>query len=161
LGKLNYFIPIDDDDLVGAPPWELIAALQTRLSKFVDACKASNFEPHFVVDNGWVTDEARDKWMDRKAKEVTRERRFMPLSADTLLCEMIRALGATLYYAEGRGDGAHPANAAPPAPRMQRRWYTCPRPTGTLTSAFTANPPGPARIDYCRGLRCSPQALML
>jgi hypothetical protein len=30
------------------------------------------------------------------------ENRSLPLSADTLLCEMIRALGATLYYAEGR-----------------------------------------------------------
>jgi hypothetical protein len=70
LNKLNYFIPWDDPDLAGAPPWELIAAMQTRLTKFIDACKASDFEPHFVVDNGWVTDEARDKWTERKTAEA-------------------------------------------------------------------------------------------
>ena len=102
LNKLNYFIPIEDVDFAGASPWELVAAMQTRLSKFIVASLASGFEPHFVVDNGWVTDEARDKWTARKTEEVLREDRSMPLSADTLLCEMIRARGATLYYAQGR-----------------------------------------------------------
>lgn len=100
LNKLNYFIPIDDQDFVGASPWELMAALETRVCRFIKACEASGFHPHFVVDNGWVSDEARDKWRQRKEEEVRDERRRMPYLADKLLCEAIRAEGATLYYAE-------------------------------------------------------------
>jgi len=36
-------------------------------------------------------DEARDKWTARKTAEVADEKRVLPLSTDTLLCEMIHA----------------------------------------------------------------------
>ena len=95
LNKLNYFIPAGDDDgageFAGASPWELIAAMQTRVRRFVDACRASGFEPTFVVDNGCVSEEARGKWTRRKTAEVLDEKRVLPLGTDTLLCEMILA----------------------------------------------------------------------
>ena len=44
-----------------------------------------------MVDNGCLSDEARDKWTARKTAEVVDEKRVLPLSTDTLLCEMIHA----------------------------------------------------------------------
>jgi hypothetical protein len=52
------------------------------------------------VDNGWDSDEAQDKWRQRREREVSDERRTLPLLAGDLLCEMIRVQGATLYNAE-------------------------------------------------------------
>jgi hypothetical protein len=69
-----------------------------RVSRFIEACRASTsdetpagFEPHFVVNNGCVSDEAREKWTTRRTAEVENEKRNLPLSTDALLCEMIHA----------------------------------------------------------------------
>jgi hypothetical protein len=52
LNKLDYFIPVDDEDFAGASPWELVAAMETRVRRFIQACEASGFHPHFVVGLG-------------------------------------------------------------------------------------------------------------
>jgi len=71
--------------------------VETRLNRFVDACRASGYEFHFVVDG----DEPCTKWNERVTKQVQGEKRDMPLSTATLLCDIIRMQGAKLYNAAG------------------------------------------------------------
>jgi hypothetical protein len=46
LNKLSYFMPTADDDgdeFHGASAWERVAAMQTRVGRFIDACKAGAY----------------------------------------------------------------------------------------------------------------------
>ena len=98
-----YFLPIDAAPK-GTSAWRLLEAMQSRVNGFVAACAATNLRPHFVIDAGYQSEEAATKWRKRREAEVRRHERAIPLSADTFLCDLLRAAGAPCYAAEGK-DG--------------------------------------------------------
>ena len=98
-----YFLPIDAAPK-GTSAWRLLEAMQSRVDGFVAACAATNLRPHFVIDAGYQSEEAATKWRKRREAEVRRHERAIPLSADTFLCDLLRAAGAPCYAAEGK-DG--------------------------------------------------------
>ena len=61
----RYFMPVDK---LGkkTPAWRLLAATKTMVEGFLEACAASGYSPHFVIDAGWKSDEAAKKWTKRR-----------------------------------------------------------------------------------------------
>ena len=98
-----YFLPIDAAPK-GTSAWRLLEAMKSRVDGFVAACAATNLRPHFVIDAGYQSEEAATKWRKRREAEVRAHKRAIPLSADTFLCDLLRAAGAPCYAAEGK-DG--------------------------------------------------------
>jgi hypothetical protein len=94
--------------------------MRARVDGFLRACERSRFEPHFVIDAGWKSEEAGRKWTERREKEVRGGRRDIPLSADTFLADALHASGAKVYTVEGTdGDDviarlAHELSASEP-----------------------------------------------
>lgn len=90
----RYFMPVDK---LGkkTPAWRLLAATKTMVEGFLEACAASGYSPHFVIDAGWKSDEAAKKWTKRREAECRRGERAIPLNADTFLAELLRE--ATCY----------------------------------------------------------------
>ena len=99
----RYFMPVDK---LGkkTPAWRLLAATKTMVEGFLEACAASGYSPHFVIDAGWKSDEAAKKWTKRREAECRRGERAIPLNADTFLAELLREAGAPVYQVEGE-DG--------------------------------------------------------
>ena len=99
----QYFMPVDK--MPGSTPaWRLLAAMKVGVEGFLKACAASGFSPHFVIDAGYKSDEASQKWTKRREKECRTEKRSIPLSADTFLAELLREAGAPVYQVDGE-DG--------------------------------------------------------
>ena len=64
----QYFMPVDK--MPGSTPaWRLLAAMKVGVEGFLKACAASGFSPHFVIDAGYKSDEASQKWTKRREKE--------------------------------------------------------------------------------------------
>ena len=106
LNLLNsYFLPIDDAP-AGTSAWTLLEVMQKRVIGFLTACSNTTPQliPHFVIDAGWKTREAANKWRQRREKEVRSHKRGIPLSADTFLADALRQAGAYVYQVEGE-DG--------------------------------------------------------
>ena len=118
----SYFLPVRDAGprAARASAWTLLAAMRARVDGFLRACERSRFEPHFVIDAGWKSEEAGRKWTERREKEVRGGRRDIPLSADTFLADALHASGAKVYTVEGTdGDDviarlAHELSASEP-----------------------------------------------
>lgn len=101
LNYLHFFVPVSEPSFAKAKPWDLIAELRKRVAAFLRGCKRSGFQPHFVIDTGFQSDEASEKWMSRREQEVKDEWRAMPCSADVVLAAELRAQGADVLQPLG------------------------------------------------------------
>lgn len=104
LNKLtSYFLPVYSVP-VDTSPWKLLTIMKDRVEDFLRACEASHISPHFVIDDGYASAEAAQKWKKRREAEVRGNERRVPLGADSLLADTLRECGAPVYTVEGR-DG--------------------------------------------------------
>ena len=79
LNYLSSFMPISEPVFAGAEPWTLVREMATRVYTFIDSCKRSGITPHFVIDNGFQSEEVLLTWMGRREKEVVEGERRMPV----------------------------------------------------------------------------------
>jgi hypothetical protein len=81
LNYLSFFVPAKEPGHAKSSPWSLQAEMQQRVAAFLRGCQLSALEPHFVIDTGYQTAEALDKWKARREEEVRAEYRSMPCGA--------------------------------------------------------------------------------
>ena len=98
----QYFMPVDED-AGSTPAWRLLATMKVGVEGFLKACAASGVSPHFVIDAGYKSDEASQKWTKRREKECRTGKRSIPLSAD-FPRRILREAGAPVYQVDGE-DG--------------------------------------------------------
>jgi hypothetical protein len=98
----DYFCRIPSPTTISAKvTWSLLPQLSRSVQKLAESAKQSGFVLHFVVDAGWKTQEAADKWRKRREKEVRDGSRRLPLNTDTLLCDALIAADQRVYRAIG------------------------------------------------------------
>ena len=81
LNYLSFFVPAKEPEHSKSSPWSLHAVMQQRVAAFLRGCALSGWEPHFVIDTGYQSAEALDKWEARREEEVRAEYRSMPCGA--------------------------------------------------------------------------------
>ena len=80
---LTFFLPITEpeNETQKLGPWELYEVSKQRTNAFLVGCRIAGIHPIFVLDNGYQSVEATEKWKSRRADEVTNEFRRMPCNA--------------------------------------------------------------------------------
>ena len=98
LNFLNRFVPIEEPEFAEASAPVLFAEAEDRVRAVADAARRASLELIWVFDNGQATDEAKEKWLERRLAEVTQAHRGMPCSADTVLHALLQRAGFTVLY---------------------------------------------------------------
>ena len=94
----EYFYPRGTQKM---DPFRAIKIMQHRVVEFVKSARKAHYEPVFVIDSGWKSDENNKKWMKRREKEVRDESRFHPLNADDMLALAIIDTGCVVHAING------------------------------------------------------------
>jgi len=83
LNYLSFFVPVKEpeNETQKLGPWELYEVSKQRTNAFLVGCRIEGIHPIFVLDNGYQSVEATEKWKSRRADEVTNEFRRMPCNA--------------------------------------------------------------------------------
>ncbi len=98
LNFLRVFIPSEEPEFEEASAPVLFAEAEDRVRAVADAARRTCLEMVWVFDNGQATDEAKEKWLERRLVEVTQACRGMPCSADTVLHALLQRVGFTVLY---------------------------------------------------------------
>jgi len=107
LNWLSRFVPCDDRQYQGAKPSVLFAEAHARVAKFARVLKRAGITALFVFDNGQTTEEANEKWLERRKREVETGVRNMPANAEGLLKALFEEHGFTILFPSGiDGDDA-------------------------------------------------------
>ena len=110
LNYLSFFVPAKEPGHSKSSPWSLHAVMQQRVAAFLRGCALSGWEPHFVIDTGYQSAEALDKWEARREEEVRAEYRSMPCGAgETLFANScaIRSVLSNVILSNGASN-EHP-----------------------------------------------------
>jgi hypothetical protein len=94
LNFLSFFVPVHEPGHSKSSPWSLQAVMQQRVALFLRGCALSGLQPHFVIDTGYQSAEALNKWKARREEEVRAEYRGMPCGADVSLAAVLKHQGA-------------------------------------------------------------------
>jgi len=107
LNYLSRFVPCEEERFRGGKPAALIVQARARVNEFSDALRAKNITAYFVFDNGQATEEANEKWLERRQKEVEMGVRSMPANAEVHLMAILEEEGWTVLFPSGiDGDDA-------------------------------------------------------
>ena len=93
LNFMNRFIPIEETGFEDAHAPELFAEAAARVQAFSVALALANVNAILVFDNGQATEEAFQKWLDRRRIEVELGARRMPASSEILLMSLFEKNG--------------------------------------------------------------------
>jgi|AntAceMinimDraft_5_1070358.scaffolds.fasta_scaffold28058_3 hypothetical protein len=93
LVKQEFFFPVFDAANKTGSPWQLVAVMYHRVRGFIAACTASGFRLHWVMDCGWRSEEAHEKWRSRREEEVGKQMRNFPIGLDSILSDFLEECG--------------------------------------------------------------------
>ncbi|KAI9021828.1 hypothetical protein DFJ74DRAFT_670667 [Hyaloraphidium curvatum] len=110
MDALNFLRRFYDVKFGHRDPWRALDEMERRVRRFAAAAAESGIDVVAVVDAGCLTDEAVEKWRQRRRKEIESEKRPMPLAADVLLGDCLAASGIPVV--RPRGADADDAIAA-------------------------------------------------
>ena len=83
--------------------WNL-DVMEKGVKRFVSACRNSGWEPTIFIDAGIESGEALAKWKSRREKEVLDAVKDVPHALNSLMGDMFRTLGVTVYYSPWNAD---------------------------------------------------------
>ena len=107
LNYLSRFVPCDEASFRDATPQTLFAETHARVGEFAKAIALEEIEMVFIFDCGQTTDEAKQKWLERRKCEVELGERSMPSNAEVVLWSTLEQHGFQVYYPPGiDGDDA-------------------------------------------------------
>jgi len=107
LNFMNRFIPIEETGFEDAHAPELFAEAAARVQAFSVALALANVNAILVFDNGQATEEAFQKWLERRQIEVELGVRRMPASSEILLMSLFEKNGFQVLFPAGiDGDDA-------------------------------------------------------
>ncbi len=107
LNFLSVFVPVEELAFGESFAPALFREAERRVAAVATAAAAANLKLIWVFDNGQATDEALDKWRERRFKEVLEGVRKMPCSAETALYALLEQAGFVVLYPAGiDGDDA-------------------------------------------------------
>ena len=92
LNYAGYFFPISKS-------WCMKKAFH-RVKSFVVAAKNSGWQISVFIDNTAVSEEAQEKWKDRREADILNQRKNMPQGCSQLLGDMFRKCGVKVYYSD-------------------------------------------------------------
>ena len=94
LNFLSFFVPVHEPGHSKSSPWSLQAVMQQRVALFLRGCALSGLQPHFVIDTGYQSAEALNKWKARREEDVRAEYQGMPCGAYVSLAAVLKHQGA-------------------------------------------------------------------
>lgn len=107
LNFLHSLVPIEDPTFRDAFAPALFQEAELRVAAVAQAARVSQFNLIWVFDNGQATEEAKEKWKERRLIEVMEEKRALPCSAETVLYALLQQAGFLVLYPPGiDGDDA-------------------------------------------------------
>ena len=80
-------------------PWKRFSVMKRNVRRTVDAFRLASYNPIFVIDAGFSSDEARSTWIKRREKEVREAKRNVLYNSDTLLAALLLRSGARVVRA--------------------------------------------------------------
>jgi len=98
LNYLSTFIPVDEPSFKNATAPALFREMERRVDEFRDASDAAELGVIWVFDNGQASEEAKEKWLERRFKEVIEAERNMPCSAETAFYATLEDAGFLVLY---------------------------------------------------------------
>ena len=101
LVKQEFFFPVYDEANRHLAPWEMVSVMYHRVRGFIASCDASGYRVHWVMDCGWKSEEAHEKWRSRREEEVAEGFRNFPIGLDSILGDVLQECGQRVYRAEG------------------------------------------------------------
>lgn len=78
-------------------PWNELSSMRRKVASFVRACRKAGFTVVVVIDETAMSQEAVQKWMRRRARELSTDERFMPLGIDALYAEAFQQAGVQVF----------------------------------------------------------------
>jgi len=107
LNFLHAVVPTEEETFREAFAPALFRETERRVHAIASAARAADLELLWVFDNGQSTEEAREKWQERRFKEVMDSTRRMPCSAETVFFALLEQAGFLVLYPPGiDGDDA-------------------------------------------------------
>ena len=82
-------------------PWKRFKIMKLNVQHTVKAFRRANYNPIFVVDAGFSSEEAASTWIGRREREVRQAKRNVFYNADTLLAALLLRNGARVVRAAG------------------------------------------------------------